>query len=161
MKYNEARPIIRSGDLIAQGHGDWKSWTGIKVNLVRFFTRSTYSHVGIAWVVGGRVMLLEAVMPKLRIFPLSLAGDFFWIPMNAPWTEQTEEFALSKIGVDYSQKDAIKAFFKPLEDGNVNECAAYVREVYELDGIDLGELSRPDSVVQAALERGSDLRFVG
>lgn len=160
MKYLDARPLIRSGDLIAQSHGDWGTWSGFKTNLVRLFTRSTYSHVGVAWVVGGRVFLLEAVMPKLRIFPLSLAGDFYLLPMNAPWKPETEEFALGNIGMDYSQSDAMRAFFEPLEAGKVNECAAYVREVFALDGIDLGAMSRPDTVVQAALGLGASLYFV-
>lgn len=152
--------MIRSGDLIAQGHGDWGSWSGFKTNMVRLFTRSSFSHVGIAWVVGGRVFLLEAVMPKVRIFPLSLAGDFYLLPMQAPWRGETEEFALSQIGVDYSQTDAMRAFFEPLEAGKVNECAAYVREVFALDGIDLGAMSRPDTVVQAALGLGATISYV-
>ncbi|PHX98297.1 MAG: hypothetical protein CK529_13670 [Rhodospirillaceae bacterium] len=63
MIYNAARPSVRSGDLIAQSGGSWLDWHGIKINLVRMFTRSTYSHVGVAWVVGGRVFMLEAVKP--------------------------------------------------------------------------------------------------
>lgn len=154
MKYADVRPSIRSGDLLAFSHGDWKTWSGIQVNLIRIFTRSTYSHVAVAWVVGGRVFVLEAVKPQLRIFPLSKLGDFYYIPLNTKWDAETEEFALSKIGVDYSELDAIRAFYEPLEDGNVRECAAYVMEVLEKDGIYLGYFARPDTVVQAALNRG-------
>jgi hypothetical protein len=160
VKYSDARPRIKSGDLLAFSHGDWKTWSGIKVNFVRIFTRSTYSHVGIAWVVGGRVFVLEAVKPKTRIFPLSQSGDFYLLPMFAPWREETEEFALTNIGVSYSELTAMKAFFGPLASGNVQECAAYAREVLKCDGIDLGELSRPDSVVQAAMELGAEILFV-
>lgn len=154
MKYAEVRKEIRSGDLLAFSHGDWKSLQGIQTNIIRIFTRSTYSHVAIAWVVGGRVFALEAVKPKLRIFPLSKLGDFYHVSIGAEWTEYTEEYALSKIGIDYSQLSAIRAFFKPLEDENVKECASYVMEVLEKDDIELGYMARPDSVVQAALKRG-------
>lgn len=160
MKYAEAREKIKSGDLLAFSHGDWKSWDGIKVNLVRLFTLSTYSHVAIAWVVGGRVFALEAVRPKLRIFPLSKLGDFYFVNLDAKWSHSTEEYALSKIGVDYSQLAAIRAFFAPLENENVQECAAYVLEVMEKDGIFLGYMARPDFVVQAALNNGGSLVFV-
>lgn len=160
MNYAEARPRIKSGDLLAFSHGDWRSWNGIKVNLVRVFTRSTYSHVGVAWVVAGRVFVLEAVKPKVRIYPLSLSGDFYLLPSNAPWNPGTEEFALIHIGVDYSELVAMQAFFGPLKSGNLQECAAYAREVLKCDGIDLGSRSTPDAVVQAALERGAELLLV-
>ena len=154
MIYADARGDIRSGDLLAFSHGDWKSISGIKTNIIRIFTRSEYSHVAIAWVIGGRVFALEAVKPKLRIFPLSKLGDFYYVRIGARWTDFTEEYALSKIGIDYSELAAIRAFFRPLEDENVQECAAYVLEVLEKDDVDLGYMARPDSVVQAALKRG-------
>ena len=160
MKYSEARPLIRSGDLLAFSEGDWKSWHGIKISLVRMFTRSTYSHVALAWVVGGRVFALEAVVPKLRIYPLSQLGSFYHIPMKAQWKEETEEFALSKIGVEYSQTVAIQAFFEPLDDGTVQECAAYVREVLLIDDINLGNRAVPDSIVFEAQRRGNPLILV-
>jgi hypothetical protein len=160
MKYSEARPLIKSGDLLAFSEGNWSTWQGIKISLVRMFTRSTYSHVALAWVVGGRVFALEAVVPKLRIYPLSQLGTFYHIPMGAPWRDLTEEFALSKIGTEYSQSVAIKAFFAPLEEGNVQECAAYAREVLLLDGINLGNRAVPDSIVFEAQKLGANLILV-
>lgn len=160
MNYAQARPTIKSGDLIAFSHGGWSSWSAFKTMMVRAFTLSTYSHVAIAWVVAGRVFILEAVKPKTRIFPLSLEGDFYHLPLGAPWKPETEEFAMQRIGVDYSEANAIKAYFKPLDSGNVSECSAYVREVMLVDGIRLGELARPDEVVKAAQARGATLTFV-
>lgn len=160
MNYSEARPTIKSGDLIAYSAGDWKSWHGIKINLIRIFMRSTYSHVGVAWVISGRVFILEAVVPLTRIYPLSKTGNFYLIPLNAEWSINTEEYALSRIGEAYSQWDAIKAYFNPLKKGSVSECAAYAREILLRDGIDLGELSRPDTVVQAALDRGCFVKYI-
>lgn len=160
MKYQEIRNKIRSGDLLAFSHGSWNSWSNIKTNFIRLFTRSTYSHVGIVWKINGRLFILEAVKPKLRIYPLSLSGDFYHIPMNAKWLKSTEEYALSKIGTEYSELTAIRAFFSPLEDENVEQCAAYVREILEKDGIDLGQMSRPDTVVLAALNLGKKLTYI-
>ena len=160
MKYADIRPSIKSGDLIAFGHGSFKSWAEFNVLLVRVFTLSSYSHVAIAWVVGGRVFVLEAVKPLVRIYPLSLSGDFYHLPLGAPWKPETEEFALSRIGVKYSELAAIQAYFKPLDSGSVNQCSAYAREVLLKDGIDLGPLSRPDTVVAAAQQRGAVMTFV-
>ena len=160
MDYAKARPLIRSGDLISQSHGDWMTWRGIKVNLVRMFTRSTYSHVGIAWVVGGRVFILEAVKPKLRIYPMSKIGDFYLMPLQARWCEVAENLALEKVGVNYSELVAMKAFFGPLEEGNVQQCAAYALAVLQADGIELGSSAIPDHVVLAAMQRGAECTLI-
>lgn len=160
MQYAEVRPLIRSGDILVFSHGDWKTWAGIKISIVRMFTRSTFSHVGLAWVVGGRVFALEAVKPKLRIYPLSLLGDFWHVPTDAAWTAQTEAYALDSVGVDYSELVALLAFFGPTDKGNVQQCAAYVREVLLRDGIDLGNRATPDAIVDAAIKRSGSIDFV-
>ena len=160
MNYTDARPTIRSGDLLAFSHGSFKSWREFKTLMVRVFTRSTYSHVGLAWVIGGRVFVLEAVKPKTRIFPLSLSGDFYLIPTNARWSQKTEQFALDHIGVEYSELTATYAYFAPLDPKDLSECAAYARQVLITDGIRLGILARPDSLVKAAQERGHGTYFV-
>lgn len=153
MKYYQARPLIKSGDILAFSHGDWKTLNGFKINMIRIFTRSTYSHIGIAWVVNNRVFVLEAVKPMLRIYPLSHLGSFYLIGMDATWLSTTEDYALSKVGVKYSELLAVKAFFEPLEEGNVEQCAAYVREVLKRESIDLGRRSTPDAVIKQALKR--------
>lgn len=161
MKYSDARPAIRSGDLFAFSHGSWRSWREIKTLAVRVFTRSTYSHVGIAWVTAGRVFVLEAVKPCVRIYPLSLSGEFYHLPMGAKWSKSTEEYALENVGYPYSELDAIRAYFGPIESGRLSECAAYAINVYRKDGIDLGNRATPDAVVKAAQVRGAELVFVG
>jgi len=160
MKYSEVRGRIKSGDLIAFSHGDFSSWKEFKTLMVRVFTRSTYSHVAVAHVIAGRVCIFENVVPYTRLYPLSLSGDFYHLPMNAPWKPQTEQFAWDHLGVAYSQVKAMLAFSRPLAKGDLSECAAYAREILLTDGIDLGLLSRPDAVVQAALDRGVAMTFV-
>lgn len=160
MEYSEIRSQIRSGDLLAWSHEGWGSWYDIKIQLVRMFTRSEYSHVGVAWVVGDRVFVLEAVEPMARIYPLSKLGSFYHIPLKAPWSQSTEEKALSYIGADYKQLQAIKAFFKPLGRGNVSECAALVLTILDNDGIDLGHFATPDAVVLQAQLYGNPTMYV-
>lgn len=160
MNYADMRPSIRSGDLIAESGGGFKSWHDIKVSIVRMFTRSTYSHVGICWVVGKRVFVIEAVMPKTRIYPLSLIGDFYHLPMNATWSSEAEEFALSRIGTDYSQMTAMKAPFIELSDDNCEECAAFVHAILLHDGIHLEGRATPDQLIHAAQKRGSPVTLV-
>ena len=160
MDYAQIRPSIRSGDLIAQSHGDWLTWSGFKVNLVRMFTKSTYSHVGVAWVIGGRVLILEAVKPKLRIYPMSRIGDFYLLPIQTAWSEATESLALKNVGVDYSELVAMRAFFGPLKKGEVQQCAAYALAVLREDGIDLGNVAIPDAVVLAAMRNCAACTYI-
>lgn len=160
MNYADARPMIRSGDILAWSHRGIRSWHDLKVWFVRLFQRSEYSHVGTAWVVGNRVFVIEAVMPKVRIYPLSKLGDFYWLQMGAYWRKATEALALSCVGDDYSQLQAIVApFLTPPEDDRW-ECAELVATVARQDSIDLGAVYTPSEVVLAAQKRGAPLTLV-
>lgn len=153
-KYSEYREQIKSGDLLAWSHRGWRSWHDFKIQMVRFFTQSEYSHVGSAWVVGGRVFVIEAVEPRARLYPLSKLGDFYHTPLEAPWSAQTEEAALQDIGTEYLQLQAILAYFRPLREGAASECAALAIKIAKSDGIDLGTRATPDAVVREAQLRG-------
>ena len=160
MKYEQARPMIRSGDILAWSHRGVRSWHDLKIWLVRMFTRSEYSHVGTAWVVGNRVFVIEAVMPKVRIYPLSKLGDFYWLQMGAYWRKATETLALSFVGDDYSQVQAmVSPFITPPKDDRW-ECAELVATVARQDSIDLGDVYTPSEVVLAAQKRGAPLTYV-
>lgn len=160
MKYNEVRPLIKSGDLLAWSHRGWRSWRDIKIQLIKFFTQSEYSHVGTAWVIAERVFVIEAVIPLVRIYPLSKLGNFYHIPLSNAWNAQTEEVALSKVGYPYSQKEALLAFFKINGSESTFECAELASKIAETANVNLGKKYTPTAVVQAALELGSRLCFV-
>ena len=83
--YANIRQHIKSGDLLAWSHRApwWASLRDCKIALVRLFTRSEYCHVGIAWVLGGRVFVIEAVKPEVRIYPLSKLAPFYWVQVPA------------------------------------------------------------------------------
>lgn len=150
MKYQDIRNHIKSGDLLAWTHRGWKTWHDFKIQMVRLFTQSEYSHVGTAWVIGERVFVIEAVVPLIRIYPLSKLGEFYWIPMDAPWREVTEVVALERVGYPYSQVEAIKAFLSLPLDDSVWECAELVAEIARYDGINLGTKYTPTAVVREA-----------
>lgn len=159
-QYPDIRSKIQSGDLLAWSHRGIQSWHDLKIWFVRLFTRSEYSHVGTAWCVGERVFVIEAVVPLVRIYPLSKLGSFYWLPMAAPWKPETEVLALDHVGESYSQIQAIYApFGKPPADDRW-ECAELAASLAESDGIDLGEVYTPSAVVLAAQMRGAPLNFV-
>jgi len=162
MQYADARPHIKSGDVLAWSHRGLKSWRDLKIWFVRLFTRSEYSHVGLAWVVGGRVFVVEAVQPMVRIYPLSklLGGGAYWLPTGAKWMPETEQLALECVGDPYSQRQAMQAPFgvPPLD--KLWQCAELVGGVLHADGIDLGAVYTPSAIVQAALVRGAPLQYL-
>ena len=161
--YGHCRPHFKSGDLIAQSHGDFKSFNGMLVIGVRVFTLSTYSHVGVIEVdqTDGRVYVYEAVRPQSHRVLLSSIGSFYHFPLpQARWNDIAKTFAQRAMGTLYSRWVAIKAYFGPLPAGTVCQCAALAREILLRCGVDLGPISRPDKVVQAALDMGSQMTFV-
>lgn len=162
MNYKDYRKRIQSGDLIAWSHHGFKSFYDFQVQMVRAFTQSEYSHVGIAWRISGRLFILEAVVPCVRIFPLSLCESFYHIDMDKGLHYDAEEFALSQIGEPYSKWEAIKAFLGQVRKGDSGtwQCAKYAAEVLRANGIDYGEAFTPTALVQAALIDGKRLRYI-
>jgi len=126
MNYLDIRDQIKSGDVIAQSHRQWDTLHDLQVQAVRIATMSEYSHVGIAWVVAGRVFILEAVSAGVRIFPLSRAGDFYWVPRGV-WDDSKEAIAMQHIAAPYSKIDAIRSFFGASDQKNGGTfCSEYL-----------------------------------
>lgn len=127
MKYTDARPQLKSGDILAWSEGDWKSWRGIQLMIVRIGTQSTYNHVGVCLVLGGRVFVVEAVTPLIRIYPLSKELPFYWIKSPFAWTEEAEAKLLEHVGLPYSKWEAIKAALTKDTNGSSSwQCAKLV-----------------------------------
>jgi|ERR1035437_1175863 hypothetical protein len=147
---------IKSGDLIAWTHKGWSTLYDIEMQIIRLATRSEYIHVGTAWIAQERVFVIEAVMPCVRIFPLSHLVPFYLVPLEAPWEKKTENFAFAQIGKEYSIKNAIQSVIeKPNVNGNW-QCAQLAHEIMKRDGIDLGEVYTPSGVVYGALSLSQD-----
>ncbi len=168
MIYAQHRKKIRSGDLLAWSHRDgwFSSWHSFKINLVRLFTRSAYSHVGVALSIGGRLWVVESVTPLVRLVPLSSTAPFHHVTMpGLRWESEATEFALSFVGnpqYRYSEVEGIKARLG-LNDINdaALQCSEFVQILYARAGVYLPGQATPAGVVCAALERGGVISFVG
>ncbi len=158
MKYAEIRPQIKSGDILAWSHKTWGSFYDLQVQAIRVFTRSEYHHIGIAWVVGDRVFVIEAVQPEVRIYPLSAQTPFYWIPCGAAyWDKPTEEYALSKVGEKYSKWEAIKGFFNILKNGEdaIWQCAELVNcTLTESRMLSATTKSTPAALIESLMNMG-------
>jgi hypothetical protein len=130
MKYSEIRDTIKTGDVLAWSEGDWKTWHGFQLNIVRAFTRSTYNHVGVAYVVSGRVFVVEAVVPLVRIFPLSKVLPCYLMHIPFESTPEMEERMMELVGKPYSKWEAIRSLFtKATDSESVWECSKLVNSV--------------------------------
>lgn len=163
MNYADARPAIKSGDLLAWSHRGWKTWHDWQVQAVRIFTRSEYAHVGLAWRVAKRLFVLEAVSSGVRIFPLSRLLPCYWIPLGVRWSQEVEEFALAQVGLPYSKWQAILAGFGMLDKAKDDrwQCAEFAQAVLARAGIELPVDATPTALVHAAQQRGAPTWIVG
>lgn len=150
MRYSDIRLKIKSGDLLAWTHKSWGSWNDWQIQFVRFFTQSEYSHVGLAYVIGSRIFVLEAVGSGVRMVPLSANIPFFLIQTGMRWNDRVEDLAVSKLGEKYSKWAAIKSFFikiKPGEDRDW-ECAEYAMFIMQEAGFPIDCHCTPTDVIQ-------------
>lgn len=158
MTYETARTEICSGDLVAWSVRKVRNLSDLPGMIVRIFTASEYKHVGIAWVIGGRVFVVEAVSPCVRIYPLSAQVPFYHVNMSVEWADSLESYLLSQVGVDYSLMDDIRAYFgKPAADNKGVQCAELCNDFYEAAGIHLGDAYTPSEVVEACLQQNRQI----
>lgn len=161
MRYQDARSRIRSGDVIAVSHNAWSSWYDLQIMAIRMFRMSEYTHVGVAWVVGGRIFILHAIGAGVSITPLSHELPFYWIPVDR-WTRGAEAWALSTVGQRYSKWQAILAglgLLKGSQD-DVWECAEWAAELLGRLGLPVAHALTPDGLVQRLLELDYSLTLV-
>lgn len=164
MRYDAHRQKIKSGDLLAWSHraGWFRSWYDFKINLVRLFTRSEYSHVGVAWVFGGRVFVIESVTPLVRIVPLSNLLPCYHVGVTGGWNDQAEFWALSHVGkAQYSQWEAVKAVFGWNDRKNAfTECAEFAHSVYDCAGLRVECRDTPTDLVLAVQRLGGAMTYL-
>ena len=156
MKYSDARPSIKSGDVLAWSHRGWKTWYDIKLQVVRMWTRSEYCHVGIAWVVGSRVFVLEAVSTGVQIVPLSGLLPCYWISLKAfPFTEEVLTDALWHVKSPYSYWQALLAglHLKERIMDTKWQCAEYVQYILGNAGYEFLSEETPAATVRELNEK--------
>lgn len=147
------RSEIKSGDLLIWSNDKFSSKSNFYLNGIRTFTRSEYAHTATAWNVEGRLMIVEATQPVVRLNPVRDHDEFFHIAMPVEWTVDSEEFLISVIGCPYSFMDAVRAYLNMTVDkDNRYQCAELCKEFYLRHGIDLGEVLTPAAIVRRALE---------
>ena len=151
MLYSQARPKIKSGDVLA-----WRG-AGIISRVIRRVTMSSHSHVGIAWVANGRVFILEAVEGYgIGLRPLSQACPFYWVPIRPHmWNNDAAEFAFSKLQEGYSYTDALLAGFGFRMNSDQWICSEYAREILRLMGLPVPDDAQTPAQLMDYLHRNN------
>ena len=148
--YLDEREKIQSGDLLIWSQEKLETLSDLIPYIVRFFTMSDYNHVGIAWKVEGRLFVIEATLPEIRIHPVSKRRPFYYIPMGVKMDDKGLNYLLNLIGKDYSIRQAVLALFgKSLKDEYI--CTELAKEFYNLYGVDVGEDLTPGGMVHNIL----------
>jgi hypothetical protein len=164
VQYADYRREIKTGDVLAWSHRSWRTWYDIKTQIVRIVTRSEYCHVGTAWVYAGRVFVIEAVEPVIRIVPLSNLGEFYHIPMNVSWRDGIENYAMSLVGIGkYSYKEAALSVLgiktEVIREENW-QCAKLVKTLLTATNVHLECVNTPSAVVRELQIREHEIFLV-
>ena len=154
--YSDIRPLIKSGDLFA-----WRKTTPF-AQLIRHWTGSSYSHVGIAWTFRNRVFILQDKEKQgINLVALSDNLPCDWIPTNANWTDEVETEAMRHLGQSYSMLNCILAGLNIPPVGVNRICSEYAYKILQLAGVVKYEFAlTPSQLVDLLLDLGKPLREV-
>jgi hypothetical protein len=166
--YKEIRSNIKNGDILMyKGKGLFSA-------LIKFFTRSDYSHAGIAVWWNERLMVMEAVGKGVIVTPLSRNIDYY--PGDVEWFEYEEKISeedrikmmicgQEELGRSYGKLKVlwfgIKIFFGlklKKEDAEEHDrlfCSEYVSKIYDCIDLDLDmdkahRNTSPDDIVKSS-----------
>lgn len=162
LDYEEHRDQIYSGDLLAYSTNKKNVITRVITNIIRLFTKSEFSHIGIALKLNNRLYVVEATKPTVRLVPVSEKTEFYHIPMFIDWKKEYETFLMDKIGCEYSVIDGIRAFFGiPTKRDDKWQCAELANAFFKYIGLDFGNNYTPSKLVKAVMKKtGNPLMYV-
>lgn len=153
--YKRYRNRIQNGDLLVWSNASGSLITRILLTIVRFFTMSEYSHVGIAyWDKNDRLYVYEASIPYVHFDYLSEKNSFYWVPMNIKWKDEYLKYMKKHLGKDYSIIDAIRGYLGKTDISNDKwQCAELCHDFYYSVGIDLGNNYTPSKLLKRVLSQ--------
>lgn len=158
--YSKMRSEITTGDLIAYDTEEIDSFFGFVLYLYQKILKARYTHVGVAVCMGGRVFLLEATPPSVRLIPLTMCGNFYHIKTDIQVPESKMMNVLfTLIGKSYSIFDLIKSKFGIANDDSDLYCSELAGDFYNTFGYitDRKAGNTPDSIVEAVLKRSGSV----
>lgn len=132
--YTEYRTNIQSGDLLMWETRTVSSFTDFLLMLVQKILNTRYSHVGIAVETGGRMMVLEADVPEVRLVPISITTDFYHLPLAIKWRPEYKDFLYKELGKEYSLWSTLKYVFRITRTTKTWYCSELAAYFYDAIG---------------------------
>lgn len=156
--YSEIRSTVTTGDLIAWNKPGFKSTTGMLLLLYQKILKAKYTHVGVAAVLGGRIMIIEATPPAVRIFPLSMLTDFDIIKTEIADIPNHLDVLLTQLGKPYSLLDFFRGIFHISGGNSKYYCSQLASKYYNDIGYIDNEFAglTPDSIVEEISKRSGN-----
>lgn len=141
---------VRDGDLLIWREDRLSRTSNFFLGVVRLATVSDFAHVGVAMWLNGKLHVVEATQPYIRV---SQVTDMpYHIPMPGAWTEESSSFLIAQVGTDYGFMDCVRAYLGITTARDDNwQCAELTHEFYRLGGYDLGSRKTPSRLVRKAL----------
>lgn len=149
--YSEIRNELKTGDLLAWKTLRISSFFDFILFIYQKILKAEYTHVGIVIKEGERYFIVEATPPVVRLYPISLTEDFYYIPVNIEAKSSQVDGLLRILGKKYSILDFIRSLFKISNNPSEYYCSelagTFYNEIGYIDDIDAG--LTPDSIVKA------------
>lgn len=157
MKYKIARQQIQSGDVLV--------WSGSSVfsKIIKWWTKSEYTHVGFSWKANGRLFVIESMDGKgVRIFPLSRKIPFSWIKTNVFWTDEIAELTFKHLGDKYSWMGCVRAGLGIQTKKDKRwQCAEFAAYILRKAGLKIGfNIETPAKLVDELIEKKLTMYYV-
>ncbi len=149
--YSKIRSELKTGDLLIWKTSRFKSLSGLAHYIYQKITGDIYAHVGLVLKEGNRVFVVEATPPAVRLFPLSMSGDFGYVPLELELNDKHIDFLLSDLGKKYSLWDLVRSLFKWSNSNNEFYCSEFCSVFYNQIGL-LGSEDAgltPDTLVES------------
>lgn len=151
------RSEIKSGDLIA-----WTSLSSFYLKVVRLFTFSEYTHVGIAVVDDdGTIHVVEATRPRVIMNKLDDRMPIYHIPMKVDMTKEAKELLQSYIGKKYSVLQAALSYINIHIDDDKWYCTELAYDFYSKLGYKFKKRLTPTKLIKEAVSKyGKELNYI-
>lgn len=161
--YSQKRHEMKTGDIIAWNKVIITSFFDFILFLYQKILKANFTHVGVVVVMGDRYFILEATPPMVRLYPISLTDDFYYLPLDLPDNSTHLDILFKKIGVKYSIIDAITSMFSLSNNPSTEYCSELAGKYYN----DIGYIYDskaglvPDTLMKALIEQsGKELIFI-
>lgn len=158
--YSELTDEIKTGDILAWKNTKIDSFFDFILFLYRKLFGVEYTHVGFALVLGDRWLLFEATPPVIRLYPISLTDDFYYVNTGLNLKSKHIDIMLKHLGKKYGFIDVFFGLLGIKRNNSSYFCSELVMEFLDTIGYleDTGEATMPQTLMDRLVnEKGLEV----